>query len=423
MKRLPPNSHGILKLLAWILLMSFVFVLSCHEEIVKRVNTFLEYPMTNDWNLQIEQTHLAPISPVRQNSQMVEETGRLYSFHTTHSNDLDASEKSVQIDLSSLPTIQNRTELDCFVPMISLSGGSFLMGNNTAAEKDQRPQHTVRLSPFRLDKYEVTNQQFKLFVQETGYLTTAERNGWSYIFDMERKEWVRRIGACWWNPNGLASQSRPNNPVFDSLSQMPVVHVSWIDATAFCHWAGKRLPTEAEWEYAAKGGIIDAVYPWGKMRLQDGLPVANFWQGRFPRENTIQDGFLFLSPVGTFPPNNYGLHDLGGNVWEWCADRYLNDYYRRSPVNNPKGPNFQDGQTTESPVLITNQENSESKIENIIKNIDQKERVFLRIIRGGSFLSAENTDAGYRVSARGNHPESLSFHDVGFRCADDMEQQ
>ena len=308
-----------------------------------------------------------------------------------------------------IPKILDRSKLDAIAPMVSLSGGSFRMGSDTASERDQRPVRTVRLKPFRIDQYQVTNRQFRLFVSETKYVTTAERFGWSYLFDFQRKAWVRMVGAYWRNPLGKAS---PNEAELDAMADLPVVHVSWDDAVAFCGWAGKRLPTEAEWEYAAKGGLLDAVYPWGDRRVVDGKHQANYWQGWFPDENTAEDGFLRLAPVGSFPPNRYGIFDLGGNAWEWCSDRYAADYYRRSSLDNPQGP--ENGETAAIPMLKIIKENGKYVSEEIV-GIDE---VSQRVIRGGSFLSAESGDAGYRVTARASQPQPLSFQDVGFRCAE-----
>ncbi len=311
----------------------------------------------------------------------------------------------------ALPKISDRSTLDAIAPMVSLSGGSFRMGSDTAGERDQRPAHTVRLRPFRIDQYEVTNRQFRLFVSETKYITTAERFGWSYLFDFKRKAWVRMVGACWRNPLGKTSNGEA---AVDAMNDQPVVHVSWDDAQAFCAWSGKRLPTEAEWEYAAKGGLLDAVYPWGDRRVVDGKHQANYWQGWFPDENSSEDGFLRLAPVGSFSANRYGIFDLGGNAWEWCADRYTADYYRRSSLDNPLGPTPEDGETATIPLLRIRKENGKYVSEEIT-GIDE---VSQRVIRGGSFLSAENGDAGYRITARGSQPQPLSFQDVGFRCVE-----
>lgn len=314
----------------------------------------------------------------------------------------------------SVPKIANRKKLDKIAPMLSLSGGAFIMGSDMAGEKDQRPAHQVRLAPFKIDRHHVTNRQFQLFVRETEYRTAAEKNGWSYVFDFERKSWVRMVGVCWMNPTGNSASAPTVDDVRPALLDLPVVHVSWNDALAFCHWAGKRLPTEAEWEYAAKGGLIDVPYSWGNQRTKSGETFANYWQGWFPDENTKADGFLMLSPVGAFPENRFGLFDMGGNAWQWVGDRYSSEYYRRSPMNNPVGPASNDAEWVSLPRFRVDRENGQYSAE----RFEGTEEIPLRVIRGGSFLSAENTDAGYRVTARGSQPQSLSFQDVGFRCAE-----
>ena len=311
--------------------------------------------------------------------------------------------------------ITDRAQLDAMAPMKSLPGGTFRMGNNTAPEGDQRPIHEVRLAPFRIDIYQVTNRQFQMFVRETHYETTAERHGWSFVFHSESKAWVRMVGVNWRNPSGNNPYTDLDSGALTARLDLPVVHVSWDDATAFCRWAGKRLPTEAEWEYAAKGGLMDALYPWGNQRQSaEGKYFANYWQGRFPDENTGADGFLGLAPVGSFPANPYGLFDVGGNVWEWCGDRYVADYYRRCPLDNPPGPSAEEGETATVTRLMLRKEGGRY----VGETMGDMDTVSLRVIRGGSFLSAENTDAGYRTTARGNQPQSFSFQDVGFRCVD-----
>jgi len=314
----------------------------------------------------------------------------------------------------ALAAIADRSRLDAIAPMVALPGGTFRMGSDTAPERDQRPSRQVRLAPFKIDVYPVTNRQFQMFVRETGYETTAERQGWSYVFHSERRAWVRMVGANWKDPSGTNPHAGLEGGAMTAMLDLPVVHVSWDDAQAFAHWAGKRLPTEAEWEYASKGGLLDAPYPWGWHRQIDGQFFANFWQGRFPDENTGADGFFGLSPVGSFPANPYGLFDVGGNVWEWCGDRYAADYYRWSPLDNPTGPSAEEGETVAVARLIIRRENGQY----IGETISGVDNVPLRVIRGGSFLSAENTDAGYRTTARGSQPQSLSFQDVGFRCAE-----
>lgn len=291
-------------------------------------------------------------------------------------------------------------KLEKIAPMVSLSGGTFRMGNNTSGQANQRPVHDVKLSPFEIDRYEVTNRQFLLFVTATNYVTSAEKRGWSYVFDLKTNAWVKMLGANFRNPGG-DMPVRKDGTIPETLLDLPVVHVSFEDAWHFCKWAGKRLPSEAEWEYASKGGQIDTVYPWGSEREPRGRFMANYWQGWFPKENTLEDGFASLAPVGSFPANPYGLYDISGNVWEWCNDRYASDYYMLSPLENPQGPN---------------ERNCESaKVSDPVDGTVVE--VPMRVIRGGSFLSSENYDAGYRIGVRARQAQSLSFQDVGFRCA------
>ena len=287
---------------------------------------------------------------------------------------------------TSLPLASDaeKSQLAKLAPMVSLSGGTFNMGDNRGTLLDQRPAHLVDISPFLLDKYPVTYRQFQLFVDATAYLTTAERQGWGYVFDKNAGEWGKMTGASWRKPDG-------KNRLDDTTLDHPVTQVSWVDANAFCRWAGKRLPTEAEWEYAARGGLVNNAYPWGEHRLVDGKQMANDWQGWFPQDNTGADGFLLTSPVDNFPANPFGLYDMAGNVWEWCRDWYSPQYYQFSPKENPQGP--------EQP--------------------DPKQAG--HVVRGGSFLSADNNGAAIRVVVRSYQPEKASYQDVGFRAAADQE--
>ena len=327
---------------------------------------------------------------------------------------LGTSNRNRSFSFDTLTPIEDRSKLDAIAPMKAMSGGTFRMGSDTASEKDQRPVHQVRLAPFKMDVYQVTNRQFQMFIRETHYETTAERLGWSFVFHAERKTWVRMVGVNWRNPSGSDLYAGLDSGTMTAMLDLPVVHVSWDDAQAFCKWARKRLPTEAEWEYAAKGGLLDTSYPWGNQRQAEGKYFANYWQGRFPDENTGADGFFGLAPVGSFVPNRYGLFDMGGNVWEWCGDRYSADYYWRCPLENPPGPSAGEGESMTIARLTIRKGNGQY-VGEIMSGADT---VPLRVIRGGSFLSAENSDAGYRITARGNQPQPLTFQDVGFRCAE-----
>jgi sulfatase modifying factor 1 len=213
--------------------------------------------------------------------------------------------------------------------MVLLDGGGFAMGNAGASaypDDGEGPVRRVRLDPFWIDAHTVSNRDFARFVEETGHVTEAERFGWSFVFagllpddfpatrGVERAPWWRQVeGAFWRRPEG------PRSDV-EERADHPAVHVSFNDAEAYCDWAGKRLPTEAEWEYAARGGLAEKVFPWGDDLEPAGEHRMNVWQGTFPQENTEADGFYGTCPVDAFPPNGYGLHNMTGNVWEWCAD-------------------------------------------------------------------------------------------------------
>ena len=240
--------------------------------------------------------------------------------------------------------------------MVFLRGGTFLMGANDGFPYEG-PAHQVAVKSFWMDRHEVTVAEFRRFVEATGYKTEGEKFGWSGVFHVEKGEWQKVDGADWRHPEGPQSSSQPDEPV---------TQVSWNDAAAYARWAGKRLPTEAEWEYAARGGLAGKTYAWGDELRPNGKHLANWWQGHFPERNTGEDGFLGRAPVGSFPPNGYGLHDMTGNVWEWAADW------------------FEEG----------------------------KERV----IRGGSWMCSENYCQGFRVAARSHAAPDSGLNNLGFRC-------
>ncbi len=264
--------------------------------------------------------------------------------------------------------------------MVEIPASEFIMGSAAGRFVEDAPAHRVRVEAFWLDIHEVTNAQFAEFVEATGYRTTAENRGWSYVFDDQVGKWVKRSGADWRRPQGGES-------TIIGKELYPVVHVSHHDAVAYCHWAGKTLPTEAQWECAARSGLIEKTFPWGDEERPGGRCLANYWQGWFPGENREEDGYRRGAPVKSYPPSRFGLYDLMGNVWEWCSDRYDAEYYARSPVENPTGP-----------------EEGDEYIQ-----------------RGGSYLSAANARPGFSVSMRGKSRPELSFEDVGFRGARDGE--
>lgn len=273
-----------------------------------------------------------------------------------------------------------------------LPGGRFAMGDAFGegdADQGETPVHEVHLDPFRIDITPVSNAQFARFVAETGYRTDAETFGSSAVFHtLVRAPQSDVLGAArgagWWISVAGADWAHPfgRNSRWQDLPDHPVVHVSHRDATAYCVWSGRRLPTEAEWEFAARGGLHGARYPWGDGLLTgDGSARANLFQGSFPALDLAEDGFATTSPVASFPANGYGLFDMSGNVWEWCADWFSVDTYRTSRIRDPRGPRTG----------------------------------VARVLRGGSYLSDEKLCRGARVSARtGNTPDS-SAANTGFR--------
>jgi len=262
--------------------------------------------------------------------------------------------------------------------MIFIKGGTFQMGDSEGMPFES-PVHTVELDAFLIDEDEVTVAEFAEFVEATGYQTEAEKFGWSAVFDFESGEWRRTDGANWRNPEGKNSTAAPNEPV---------CQISWNDSSAYARWAEKRLPTEAEFEFAARGGLAGKKYAWGDELKPAGKFPANWWQGTFPGKNTREDGFLSRAPVKSFAPNGYGLYDMTGNVWEWTADWFDENYYEVSPKKNPKGaPGGEE-----------------------------------KSIRGGSFLCAENFCSNYRVAGRSRATPDSGMNNLGFRCARSVEQ-
>lgn len=249
----------------------------------------------------------------------------------------------------------------------------------------------VEVSTFALAPRTVTNRQFAAFVHETGYVTTAEGFGNTFVFvgllpddfpptaAVAATPWWRLVeGADWQHPEGPHSN-------LDDRDEHPVIHVSWFDAAAYCAWSRTRLPTEAEWEYAARGGRSGHHFPWGDEREPGGQHRMNVYQGRFPVEDTAADGWAGTSPTGTYPPNDFGLHEMTGNVWEWCADWFDPGYYGRSTVQDPRGPS--DGRS--------------------------------RVMRGGSYLCHQSYCWRYRVDARSANTPDSSTGNLGFRVAAD----
>lgn len=296
-----------------------------------------------------------------------------------------------------LPKQSNQLQHD--ENLILLPGGEFLMGTDEKIgyPKDgEGPLRKVYVKSFAIDRYCVTNKQFQDFIEESGYVTEAERFGWSFVFHLlvsedvkkrvtnsvkETPWWFVVEGAYWKQPEG------PDSSVNDRMDH-PVVHVSWNDAIAYCNWSGKRLPTEAEWEYAARGGLISTIYPWGNDLLSKGEHQCNIWQGEFPVSNTGEDGYISTAPVDAFSPNGFGLFNSSGNVWEWCADWFSNKHPKVEVINNPEGP----------------------------------EKGMAKVMKGGSYLCHQSYCNRYRVAARTANTPDSSTGNIGFRCAADIKE-
>lgn len=325
--------------------------------------------------------------------------------------------------------IKKEEQISQIPGMVWIPGGIYDMGasdSDRMALSHEKPKHTVKVDGFYMDETEVTNAQFSRFIQATNYITTAERPvDWelikqqlppgtpkphdslllpgSLLFKKTKESvpnlydfsqwWRWTNGANWKQPEGKGSS-------IDGKDNHPVVHVSYEDAMAYCHWAGRRLPTEAEWEFAARGGKRDKIYFWGD--LTDKLSsYVNSWEGEFPVDNTQADGFEKSAPVKTYPPNGYGLYEISGNVWEWTSDWYSSQYYQyckeNSITNNPKGPN--EAFNPNNPYM------------------DE------RIIRGGSFLCNASYCASYRVSSRMATDPNTSLEHLGFRTVMDLKKE
>jgi sulfatase modifying factor 1 len=282
--------------------------------------------------------------------------------------------------------------------MIKLDGGRFLMGTETDLgfpADGEGPVREVHVDPFYIDTFPVTAEQFGEFVKAVEYKTEAERFGWSFVFhkqiaegDYERlvddtvaghEWWCKVDGSDWAHPEG------PDSSVGWRLDH-PVTHLSYADAIAYCDWAGKRLPTEAEWEYASRGGREQNTYPWGEELEPDGKHFCNVWQGRFPEEDSGADGYKGPCPVDAFPPNGYGIYSITGNVWEWCADWFHPTYHVTGTKSNPVGPSSGTS----------------------------------RVMKGGSFLCHASYCNRYRVAARTSNTPDSSTTNLGFRCVRDI---
>ncbi|XP_039096238.1 formylglycine-generating enzyme isoform X1 [Hyaena hyaena] len=280
--------------------------------------------------------------------------------------------------------------------MALIPAGVFTMGTDDPQIKQdgEAPARRVAIDAFYMDAYEVSNADFEKFVNSTGYLTEAEKFGDSFVFEGMLSEQVKSdiqqavAAAPWWLPVKGANWRHPEGP--DSTVQHrpdhPVLHVSWNDAVAYCMWAGKRLPTEAEWEYSCRGGLQNRLFPWGNKLQPKGQHYANIWQGKFPVTNTGEDGFQGTAPVDAFPPNGYGLYNIVGNAWEWTSD-WWTVHHSVEKTLNPKGPP------------------------------SGKDRVK----KGGSYMCHKSYCYRYRCAARSQNTPDSSASNLGFRCAADLQ--
>ncbi|XP_046281629.1 formylglycine-generating enzyme isoform X1 [Marmota monax] len=278
--------------------------------------------------------------------------------------------------------------------MVPIPAGVFTMGTDDPQIKQdgEAPARRVTVDAFYMDVYEVSNAEFEKFVNSTGYLTEAEKFGDSFVFEGMLSEQVKTgiqqavAAAPWWLPVKGANWRHPEGPDSTVLHRPnhPVLHVSWNDAVAYCTWAGKRLPTEAEWEYSCRGGLQNRLFPWGNKLQPRGQHYANIWQGEFPVTNTAEDGFQGTAPVDAFPPNGYGLYNIVGNAWEWTSD-WWTVHHSAEEVLNPKGPP------------------------------SGKDRVK----KGGSYMCHKTYCYRYRCAARSQNTPDSSASNLGFRCAAD----
>ncbi len=276
--------------------------------------------------------------------------------------------------------------------MVQIPAGEFILGseNDESSEEDgETIRREVYIPSFYMDTYAVTNEQFARFIEETGFETDAEKYGWSFVFHLfvndeleqdilglpkDTPWWIGVNGACWKFPEG-------RNSSIDHRLTHPVVHVSWNDAIAYATWAGKRLPTEAEWEYAASSGVIDRKYPWGNELHEDGEHHCNIWQGEFPYMNSGEDGFVGTAPVDSYDANAFGLYNMSGNVWEWSEESFSN-------------------QPSDSTNIL----------------LDPS----IKLIKGGSYLCHRSYCNRYRIAARTFNTIDSSTGHMGFRCVADV---
>ncbi|MFW2334140.1 formylglycine-generating enzyme family protein [Ilumatobacter sp.] len=278
--------------------------------------------------------------------------------------------------------------------LVDIPGGPFVMGTDEAYRYQgdgEGPARDITVGPYRIAKHSVTNRQFAAFVEDTGHRTEAEVFEWSFVFHLFLPDDfppTRAVAATpWWRQVFGADWAHPDGPHSDLTDRWdhPVVHVSWNDATAYCTWADVRLPTEAEWEKAARGGLVQRRFVWGDDFAPDGRTMCNIFEGEFPTVNTADDGYVGTAPVDAFPANGFGLHNMAGNVWEWCSDWFHTDFHVTGTRTDPAGP-----------------PSGEAKV-----------------MRGGSYLCHDSYCHRYRVAARSSNTADSSCGNLGFRVAAD----
>ncbi|MCE5168676.1 formylglycine-generating enzyme family protein [Paenibacillus profundus] len=314
-----------------------------------------------------------------------------------HSSAVAEAARNLLADAGLLPSEDSIVRPPATEHFVRLQGGAFWMGTEDAEAfpaDGEGPMRQVTVDAFAISPYAVTNEDFARFVAATGYVTEAERFDWSYVFHLLASEnvtaaaigspvstpwWLAVQGAFWLQPEG------PDSSIAVRMNH-PVVHISWNDALAYCDWAGLRLPTESEWEFAARGGLERKRYPWGDLLKPDEEHRCNIWQGKFPVKNNASDGYIGTAPVNTYQSNGYGLYNVSGNVWEWCADWFTANPAERGPAVNPRGP----------------QAGAE------------------RTMKGGSYLCHKSYCNRYRVGARSKNTPDSSTGNIGFRCVKDV---
>ena len=283
-----------------------------------------------------------------------------------------------------------------------IRGGIFLMGTDYPhgfPSDGEGPIREVQVDTFYMDQTAVTNSQFAKFIRETKYKTEAEKYGWSFVFHLFLPDSLKSSanespqGTPWWKKVSGSSWKHPEGPLSNVKLRMnhPVTHVSWNDAMEYCNWSGKRLPTEAEWEFAARGAMEQKLYPWGNELTPKGIPQCNIWEGEFPIKNIEADGYSGTAPANHYEPNNYDLYNMVGNVWEWQSDWFSSTHHSQKPEHkvavNPIGPKTGTAKT----------------------------------IKGGSYLCHESYCNRYRIAARSSNTPDSSTGNLGFRCVSDLE--